>query len=199
MTVVAMKYFMFLDDSGQLHPNYPLGDFFVYGGLLVSEKDFHGVNFSYKNLVKKIKKEKNIQGELKTTDMDIPTRRRLLKRLSKYTCHQIFVSAKVSSFVRLNFDSKRDIVRYKNYMLKRLIELLIRNSKLPKDCNFLEIHIDNQNIADKIGVSYRQLASYIAGEHYPPVPKLFFLAKLLGCQVDDLYEWIEEKKPTHGE
>lgn len=147
MTVVAMKYFMFLDDSGQLHPNYPLGDFFVYGGLLVSEEDFHGVNFSYKNLVKKIKKEKNIQGELKTTDMDIPTRRRLLKRLSKYTCHQIFVSAKVSSLVRLNFDSKRDIVRYKNYMLKRLIELLIRNSKLPKDCNFLEIHIDNQNIA----------------------------------------------------
>ncbi|MED0688049.1 helix-turn-helix transcriptional regulator [Anoxybacillus ayderensis] len=54
-------------------------------------------------------------------------------------------------------------------------------------------------IADKIGVSYRQLASYIAGEHYPPVPKLFFLAKLLGCRVDDLYEWIEEKKPTHGE
>lgn len=142
-----MKYYMFLDDSGQLHPNYPKGDFFVYGGLLVKENDFHGINTSYKKLVQKIKKEKRVVEELKTSDMDIPTKRRLLKKLTGYSCEQIFVTVKVSTLVRLNFESKRDVVRYKNYIIKRLIEELIKSGKIPKQCDFLEIHIDNQNVA----------------------------------------------------
>lgn len=44
-------------------------------------------------------------------------------------------------------------------------------------------------IAKQIGVSYRQLAKYITGDSFPTVPKLFMLAKLLGCKVDDLYEF----------
>jgi transcriptional regulator with XRE-family HTH domain len=47
-------------------------------------------------------------------------------------------------------------------------------------------------IAKQLGVSYRQLAKYIAGDSYPTVPKLFQLAKILGCKPDDLYEWIGE-------
>ena len=46
-------------------------------------------------------------------------------------------------------------------------------------------------IAKQIGVSYRQLAKYIAGDSYPTVPKLFALARLLGCKADDLYEYEE--------
>jgi len=141
-----MKYYLILDDSGQLHSNYHL-DYFVYGGILVKEDDFHGINSSYRNFVKKVKREKKIQGELKTSHMDKSTRRRLLNKLKTYSFEQVFVTVKVSTLVRLNFDSKRDVVRYKNYILKRLVDRLINNGKLPQDCTFVEIHIDNQNIA----------------------------------------------------
>ncbi|EZP77646.1 helix-turn-helix domain-containing protein [Parageobacillus genomosp. 1] len=47
-------------------------------------------------------------------------------------------------------------------------------------------------IAKQIEVSYRQLAKYISGESFPTVPKLFALARLLGCKADDLYEVLEE-------
>jgi transcriptional regulator with XRE-family HTH domain len=47
-------------------------------------------------------------------------------------------------------------------------------------------------VAKQIEVSYRQLAKYIAGDSFPTVPKLFALARVLGCTADDLYEIIEE-------
>lgn len=138
---------MFLDDSGQLHPKYPHGDYFVYGGLLVQESDFHTVNTGYKKLVNIIKKEKKIQGELKTSMMDNGIRTRLLKGLAKLSGEQIFVTVKVSTLRRLDFSKKRDVVRYKNYIIKRLVQQLIDTGKLPQNCNFVEIHIDNQNVA----------------------------------------------------
>lgn len=142
-----MKYYIFLDDSGQLHPNYPHGDHFVYGGLLLKENDFHGINSSYKNLVRTIKKQKGIDGELKTSLMDNSTKRRLLNRLKKYNADQIFVTVKVSALKRINFNNKKDVVRYKNYIIRRLIQRLIVINKIPKQCDLVEIHIDNQNIA----------------------------------------------------
>lgn len=142
-----MKYYIFLDDSGQLHPNYPVGDYFVYGGLLVKDSDYHGIHASYTKFVQNIKKEQGITEELKTTRMDIPTRRRLLNRLSKYSCEQIFVSVKVSALQRIDFRSKKDVVRYKNYIIKRLIEELIITCKIPQNCTFIELQIDHQNIA----------------------------------------------------
>lgn len=142
-----MKYYLFLDDSGQLHKNYPLGTHFVYGGLLISERNYHGINKNYKNLVKTIKREKGIEGELKTSQMDIATRRRLLKRISQYKCNQVFVTVQVNRLVRINFDNKKDVVRYKNHILRRLIEKLINEKKIPNSCDLIEVNIDNQNIA----------------------------------------------------
>ncbi|MGN8234663.1 helix-turn-helix transcriptional regulator [Priestia flexa] len=46
-------------------------------------------------------------------------------------------------------------------------------------------------IANKLGITGRHLVKYINGESYPPVPKLFLLAKLLNAKVDDLYEFEE--------
>jgi transcriptional regulator with XRE-family HTH domain len=54
-------------------------------------------------------------------------------------------------------------------------------------------------VAKHIDVSTRQLAKYITGESFPTVPKLFKLARLFRCTTDDLYEYIEEKKPTQSE
>lgn len=174
-----MKYFIFLDDSGQLHPKYPYSDFFVYGGLLVKESDFHKVNTGYKKLVKIIKKEKEIQGEFKTSDMSNATRTRLLKGLSKLAGEQIFVTVKVSTLIRLDFEKKRDVVRYKNYMVKRLVEKLIDTGKLPQHCSFTEIQIDNQNVAHSAQDSLQDYLFNIFNEHNyyqidQPYPKTSF-------------------------
>ncbi|MGY3718740.1 DUF3800 domain-containing protein [Sutcliffiella cohnii] len=142
-----MKYYLFLDDSGQLHPNYPHSNYFVYGGLLVREDNFHKINTAYKKLVKLIKAEKKHKGELKTSHMDIPTRRRLLQALSKYDCQQVFVSTFIPRMKRLDFDRPKDVVRFKNYMVRRIVDRMVTSNTLKKDCSLLEIHIDNQNVA----------------------------------------------------
>lgn len=142
-----MKYLLFLDDSGQLHPNYPYSDTFTYGGILIKETDFHRVNQSYGDVIKQVQREKSLEGELKTTDMSNSTRTRLLKRLRKYPCTQVFICTKVSTLKRLNFQNKKDVVRYKNYMIRRLIDKLIKDNTIPNDCSKIEVHIDNQNVA----------------------------------------------------
>lgn len=162
-----MEYYLFLDDSGQLHKNYPHGDFFVYGGLLVKESDFHGINQSYKRLVRKIKNEKQISGELKTNIMDSDTRRRLLNKLSKYSCEQIFISVYVPDLVRIDFRKKKDVVRYKNYIIRRLVEKLINSKKIPKSCDKIIINIDNQNVAhSSIDSLEDHLFNYFNEENY---------------------------------
>ncbi|WP_027725424.1 helix-turn-helix transcriptional regulator [Tuberibacillus calidus] len=47
-------------------------------------------------------------------------------------------------------------------------------------------------IAKQLNVSVDQLRLYCKGESYPPMPKAFALAKLLGKKVDDLYEVIDD-------
>jgi putative transcriptional regulator len=49
-------------------------------------------------------------------------------------------------------------------------------------------------IAEKIGVTPKQLSNYVVGRSYPTVEKAFKLAELLGVKVDDLYEI--KKEPT---
>jgi transcriptional regulator with XRE-family HTH domain len=53
--------------------------------------------------------------------------------------------------------------------------------------------IDNRGlkkkyIAEKLGVSVKQLRNYETGHSYIPMDKAFLLADLLGVKVDDLYE-----------
>lgn len=156
-----MKYLLFLDDSGQLHPNYPYSDIFTYGGILIKESDFHRMNQSYGDVIKQVQREKSLQGELKTTSMSNSMRTRLLKRLRKYPCDQVFVCTKVSALKRLDFANKKDVVRHKNYMVRRLIEKLIKDNTIPSNCSKIEVHIDNQNVAHS---SLDSLEDYLS--HY---------------------------------
>ncbi|MEK3855920.1 helix-turn-helix domain-containing protein [Cytobacillus sp. FSL H8-0458] len=43
-------------------------------------------------------------------------------------------------------------------------------------------------IAEKLGVSVKQLRNYESGRSYIPMDKAYLLADLLGVKVDDLYE-----------
>jgi transcriptional regulator with XRE-family HTH domain len=62
-------------------------------------------------------------------------------------------------------------------MIKPLIEGLIKERGLNKSF-----------VADKIGVSVKQLRNYEIGRSYIPMDKAYILADLLGVKVDDLYE-----------
>ena len=71
-------------------------------------------------------------------------------------------------------------------MIKSKIEELIKQRGLKK--NF---------VADKIGVSVRQLRNYETQEQYIPMDKAYLLADLLGVKVDDLYERSKEDANTY--
>jgi transcriptional regulator with XRE-family HTH domain len=43
-------------------------------------------------------------------------------------------------------------------------------------------------IAARLDITPTQLSNWIGGRSYPPADKLFKLAALLGCKVDDLYK-----------
>lgn len=66
--------------------------------------------------------------------------------------------------------------------IKPNIETLIEKSGLRK-----------KFIADKLGVSTRQLRKYETGQAFIPMEKAFILARLLGVKVDDLYIIEEEE------
>ncbi|MEK5175069.1 helix-turn-helix transcriptional regulator [Heyndrickxia sp. FSL W8-0496] len=70
-----------------------------------------------------------------------------------------------------------------NMELKSLIGEYIEKSGLKK-----------KFIADKIGVSVKQLRNYETGHSFIPMNKAFILADLLGKKVDDLYEWRKENE-----
>jgi DNA-binding XRE family transcriptional regulator len=61
------------------------------------------------------------------------------------------------------------------------IEELIKESGLRKDY-----------IANKLGVSTRQLRNYEKQVSYPPMDKAYILADILRVKVDDLYSRIED-------
>jgi putative transcriptional regulator len=43
-------------------------------------------------------------------------------------------------------------------------------------------------IANLMGVSQNQLSNWVTGRSYPTAEKLFKLAKVLDCKVDEMYE-----------
>lgn len=62
-------------------------------------------------------------------------------------------------------------------MLRCRLEELIKNSGLKKDF-----------IANKIGISSRQLRNYELQKNYIPMDKAYLLAEILNCKLDELYE-----------
>ncbi|MGD6898588.1 DNA-directed RNA polymerase subunit alpha C-terminal domain-containing protein [Bacillus infantis] len=62
-------------------------------------------------------------------------------------------------------------------MLICQIETLIRKSGLRKDF-----------IADKLGITTRQLRNYELQKSYIPMDKAYILAEILKCSLDDLYK-----------
>lgn len=49
-------------------------------------------------------------------------------------------------------------------------------------------------VAKECSISQQMLSEYEKAKTYPRAPILFNLAKVLGCKVDDLYEWKNDIK-----
>ena len=55
----------------------------------------------------------------------------------------------------------------------------------------IENDLGRQEVAEYCGVTVDQVTRWSNMRSYPPVPKLWMLARLFDCKVDDLYK-IEE-------
>lgn len=50
-----------------------------------------------------------------------------------------------------------------------------------------------QDLSEKLGVTKQTMNAWVNGRSMPTLETAFKLANLLGCKVDDLYKYIEEK------
>jgi transcriptional regulator with XRE-family HTH domain len=48
-------------------------------------------------------------------------------------------------------------------------------------------------IADYMGISKQQLSNWVTGHSPPTTERLFKLAHLLGCETDDLYDYVDDE------
>ncbi|AZJ21530.1 XRE family transcriptional regulator [Bacillus wiedmannii bv. thuringiensis] len=51
-------------------------------------------------------------------------------------------------------------------------------------------------IANKLGITVKQLNNYITGTSFPNVHRLYQLARIFNCRVDDLYE-VQKNDPVN--
>lgn len=71
--------------------------------------------------------------------------------------------------------------------LKPLIKLRIAEYEARENKKF-----NREEAKEKLGLSYSHLAGVISGTQQTTPERLFILADLLGCRVDDLYKYEEE-------
>lgn len=54
--------------------------------------------------------------------------------------------------------------------------------------------IKKKHIANYINISATQFSGWLSMKTYPPADKLFLIAHVLDCKVDDLYSIVEDEK-----
>ncbi|MBO1308673.1 DUF3800 domain-containing protein [Enterococcus sp. 669A] len=114
------EVFLFFDDSGVLHKNAP-NRFFIYAGLIFVGKDAkENAKRRYCGVVKRIKSNKNLEGELKAS---------LLKPSDKYDLYRVLkdeqsmgLTVDISKVHQSILKEKNSIHRFKDYALKRLVK-----------------------------------------------------------------------------
>ena len=143
-----MKTNIFIDDSGQLHIKYPKKHMFIYGGFWAPENEVRKINTYYSIIKMQLFKSKK---EVKGSNMSPKIKKRIINRICKkfpQGFHPIFICVNVDNLDRLNFNNKRSVQLFKNYLIRRLIEIAILDQShhgyFNKD---IDIFIDNQSKA----------------------------------------------------
>lgn len=164
--------YIFIDDSGVLHPNDP---YFVYAGyVFLSKSDREHARRKYRTLVSKLKSKLDIQGELKACYLERKHKRALFNVMRDQ--ESFFVAIDNSRVHQNIMKETRSRHRYKDYVLKRIIKdkvsYFIRNQKIDpnKDLKIC-ICIDEQHTAtngyyDLKSSIYEELVSGVSNFDY---------------------------------
>ncbi|CDZ74854.1 hypothetical protein ING2D1G_0695 [Peptoniphilus sp. ING2-D1G] len=117
------EIFVFIDDSGVLHRNAN-DNIFVYAGyIFLSKSTKEAARNRYKKINRKIKQSIHRNDELKGCNIDNKHKRALFNAMRKeYSCHLKVDIDKIYNYI---LNNKNSIVRYKDYVLKRLIKTII--------------------------------------------------------------------------
>lgn len=138
---------IYIDDSGQLHPNYPHSSVFVYGGYWTTKEADDEIIKHFGKLKRQIfKSGREIKASSMTENIKINIIRRL-KNKFKNSFNPIFVSVDVKSLT-IDFTSKQTVQLHKNYLIRRFVETAIKNKRyIIKDDSSVNvnIHIDDQS------------------------------------------------------
>ena len=110
----------FFDDSGTLHANAPC-PFFVYAGYVFLEQaHLDAARRKYRALVKQLKVELNRSDELKACSLTNKYRNKLYKVMRDE--QSVSVTVDIERLYDRILSNKKSIVRYKDYVLKRLVK-----------------------------------------------------------------------------
>lgn len=137
---------IYIDDTGQLHPNYPHGDIFIYAGFWTTDEQDDAINKQYGILRQQFFKTKS---EVKGSSMKEKARIKIIRRLkNKFPdgFHPIFVAVKVKD-LDIDFSDKQAVQLHKNYLLRRFVEEAIKDKRLKLGMKLkkVQIFIDDQS------------------------------------------------------
>lgn len=58
---------------------------------------------------------------------------------------------------------------------------------------FLELELQQQDVADKMNESKQMISLWSTGKKQPTLKKAFKLARILGCSIEELWDYEEEE------
>lgn len=141
LEMLGLEYCLYLDDSGGLHPNNDC-DYFVYGGFLVPKDNVMLLSNRIRGIEQNIFKT---QKEIKASTMSYKLQKKIINGTFNY-CYPVFVVVKISSLLKVDFTNPKKVTRYKNFMIRVLVEKIAKNNMLT-NCTKLNIFLDEQSIA----------------------------------------------------
>lgn len=135
---------IYIDDSGQLHPNYS-SDYFIYGGYWCLTEDVNTLENKYGLMMSRIYRTKK---EIKSSNMEDKHKRKVLRRIFRDhgdLINPIYVASYVPD-ITIDFTDKETVQLHKNYLLRRLIEDVVKNiNNMDISIDIINVYIDNQN------------------------------------------------------
>lgn len=137
---------IYIDDTGQLHPNYKKGSVFLYAGFWTPYEKMAEIKRFYGVLRRQIFRTSR---EVKGSQMDEKIKLQIIRRIkNKFpdNFHPIFVAVKVP-ILTIDFSSKQSVQLHKNYLLRRFVETAIQDKRAKCGDRFDHVHvyIDDQS------------------------------------------------------
>ena len=135
---------IYIDDSGQLHPNYH-SDYFIYGGYWCFTENATEIADTYGLMMGRIYRTKK---EIKSSDMKDKHKRKVLRRIFRDhndEVNPIYIASYIPD-ITIDFSNKESVQLHKNYILRRLVEDVINHLNREKiSVDSINVYIDNQS------------------------------------------------------